>query len=101
MKKLLLLTAFFIPVSFATAEELPLPPIPPEHPPAADAAPIPNVNARAPVTPTSSKPSVNVTMYRAPMYDPGVGFTPGSRYQSSEDRKPIQTPGFSVSVPIE
>jgi len=87
--------------SVALADDLPLPPLPPEHPPVAEAAPVPNVDAEAPAAPTSEKPSVNIKMYRASMYDPGVGFTPGSRYQSSEDRKPIQTPGFSVNVPLK
>ena len=32
---------------------------------------------------------------------PSVGFAPGSRYQTTEDRKPIQTPGFSISVPLK
>jgi hypothetical protein len=101
MRALLLLAAISVSGSRAMAEDLPVPPIPPEHPPLADAAPVPNVNAEAPVTPTSGKPSVNVTVYRVTLYDPSMGFVPGSRYQSSEDRKPIQTPGFSVSVPLE
>jgi hypothetical protein len=89
------------PCSFATAEGLPIPPIPPEHPPIAEAAPVPDVNAEAPVAPASDEPSVNVKVYRATMYDPGVGFAPGSRYQTTEDRKPIQTPGLSISVPLK
>jgi hypothetical protein len=101
MRKRLLLVVFTANASFAMAEDLPLPPLPPEHPPQAEAAPVPNVDAQAPVTPTSESPSVNMKMYRASMYDPGVGFAPGSRYQSSEDRKPIQTPGFSVDVPLK
>jgi hypothetical protein len=101
VRSALVLAAIIMPCSLATAESLPVPPIPPEHPPLADAAPVPNVNAEAPVTPASDKPTVNVTVYRIRLYDPSVGFGPGSRYQSSEDRKPIQTPGFSVSVPLK
>lgn len=101
MRRLLLLAAIITPCSFAMAADLPVPPVPPEHPPLADAAPVPNVNAEAPVAPTSDKPSLNVRMYRAKMYDPGEGFVPGSRYQSSEDRKPIQTPGLSIDVPLK
>ena len=82
------------------AEELPLPPLPPVHPPLAEVAPVPNVDARVPVTAASDAPSFDVRLYRARPYAPGMGFAPGSRYQTNEDRKPIQTPGISVSVPL-
>jgi hypothetical protein len=85
----------------ALAENLPVPPIPPEHPPVAEVAPTPNVDARAPVAPASASPTFDVRLFRASPYDPGMGFAPGSRYQTSEDRKPIQTPGVSISVPLE
>jgi hypothetical protein len=87
--------------STSMAEDLPVPPVPPSIPPIADAAPVPNPDAAEPATPTSDAPSVNVRMYRARTYDPSVGFVPGSRYESSEDRKPIQTPGLSISVPLK
>jgi hypothetical protein len=101
MKTFLVIAAFMAAATVALAEELPVPPMPPDHPPEADAAPVPNLNAQAPVAPESEKPSLNMKMYRASMYSPGVGFTPGSRYQSSEDRKPIATPGFSIDVPLK
>jgi hypothetical protein len=101
MRILLTLTVLMGVGSPAIAEELPVPPIPPRIPPIADAAPVPNPDAEAPATPSSDEPSVNVQLYRARMYDPSVGFVPGSRYQSTEDRKPIQTPGFSISVPLK
>ena len=96
-----LLVALVTPFSFAMADDLPVPPAPPDHLPLADAAPVPNADAEAPVAPTSAEPSVNIRLYRANIYDPGVAFVPGSRYQSSEDRKPIQTPGLSISVPLK
>jgi hypothetical protein len=85
----------------AMADDLPVPPIPPRQPPLADIAPIPDVDVRAPIVPASSGPSVDVRLFRARPYDPGMGFTPGSRYQTNEDRKPIQTPGLSVRVPLQ
>jgi hypothetical protein len=87
--------------SAAMAEDLPIPPIPPEHPPLADTAPMPNADAQAPVVAASNEPSFDVRLYRARPYDPGMGFTPGSRYQDSEERKAIQTPGFSINVPLK
>ncbi len=101
MKMFLLLSTFMICGSLAMAEDLPVPPIPPDIPPLADAAPVPNIDAQAPVTLTPDQPSVNVRLYRAKTYDPSAGFVPGSRYQSTEDRKPIQTPGFSINVPLK
>lgn len=87
--------------SRAFAEDLPVPPIPPMIGLTSEAAPVPNANAQAPNVPASDKPSIAMKLYRAQTYDPGVGFAPGSRYQTSEDRKPIQTPGFSVTVPLK
>jgi hypothetical protein len=82
------------------AEELPVPPIPPASPPGDVTAPVPDLNAQAPFTPTPEQVSVAVRMYRSKAPDPSRCFAPGSRYESTEDRNPIQTPGFSVSVPL-
>lgn len=101
MRKLIWLMAFIPVASLAMAGEVPTPPIPPENPRVGEAAPVPDVDAAAPVSPASEKTSVFVKLYRNRTYDPSVGFVPGSRYQTSEDRKPIQTPGFSVSVPLK
>ena len=95
-----LLVCLMILGSPALAEELPIPPIPPENPPMAEAAPTPDFDARAPVTPASERPSVDVRLYRSDAPAPGFGFAPGSRFQTAEDRKPIQTPGISVTVPL-
>lgn len=85
----------------ALAKNLPVPPIPPAQPPSNDAAPVPNPDAAAPASIESGEPTLAVTLYRARSFDPSVGFAPGSRYQSSEDRKPIQTPGISITVPLK
>jgi hypothetical protein len=95
-----LLVAFLTTGRFAMAEVFPVPPVPPAHPPVSEAAPVPNFDAAGPLAPLSDKPSVYVKLYRNSMYDPSVGFVPGSRFQTTEDRKPIQTPGFSISVPL-
>jgi hypothetical protein len=79
--------------------DLPIPPLPPDHPPIDVAAPVPNADAHGPAEPLSKDAKVGVELYRAPHYDPSLGFAPGSRFQTSEDRKPIQTPGISVRVP--
>lgn len=94
-------TLTFATVTLATgAAELPVPPRPPARPPSGETAAVPNLDAHAPVAPASDKPSIGVKLFRARTYDPSLGFAPGSQYQTSEDRKMIQTPGFSVSVPL-
>lgn len=82
-------------------QELPLPPTPPADYPLSAAAPVPDDSVRGPLAEVSSGPSVALRFYRIPMFEPGDGFTPGSRYQTPEDRKAVQTPGFSVSVPLK
>jgi len=83
------------------AEQLPIPPIPPAHPNIGETAPVPNFYARGPLPLVSNSPTLDVRLFRNRPYETGMGFTPGSRYLTSEDRKPIQTPGLSISVPLQ
>jgi hypothetical protein len=87
--------------SAAFAEDLPVPPLPPDNPPLDQSAPIPNRDARVPFNADSERARVDVKFYRAAPPETSLGFAPGSRFQSTEDRKPIQTPGFLVSVPMQ
>ncbi|WP_428485853.1 hypothetical protein [Rhodopila sp.] len=93
-------TAEGVTAGRAIGTALPLPPLPPDDVPVTEIAPVPDRDVAAPIAPPSEQPSLNVKMYRSKSYDPSLGFTPGSRYQSSEDRKAIQTPGLSLSVPL-
>ena len=95
------LAVFMALGSAAFAEQLPLPPTPPNGPDVSEAAPVPNVDAQAPSIPVSEEPSINVKLYRARTFDTSAGFAPGSRFQTSEDRKPIQTPGLAITVPLK
>lgn len=92
---------FAATLSATMQNELPEPPMPPDTIPMGDSAPVPNVDARAPAVVASEAPRLDVKLYRSRPFDPSLGFAPGSRYQSTEDRKPIQTPGFSISVPLK
>ncbi len=94
------LAAIILLAPVARADELPIPPIPPAHPRLGEIAPVPDPDASAPVPVAPDGPTVNVRLYRARPYEPGMGFAPGSRYQPREDRKPIPPPGFSISVPV-
>ena len=83
------------------AKDLPTPPIPPSLAPGSTAAPIPDSGVDAPPIAADAGPTIALKFYRAQTYDPSMGFAPGSRYSTTEDRRPIQTPGFSVSVPLK
>lgn len=95
-----LLLAGLLTLAAAPETNLPIPPMPPPHPPTDTAAPVPDDNAHAPVTVADGDPQVRLELYRLHRYDGSQGFLPGSRYESTEDRRPIQTPGLSVSVPL-
>jgi len=80
---------------------LPLPPMPPDHLAVTEDAPVPDADARAPAPTQVQGAKVSLEMYRASRFDPSLGFAPGSRFQTAEDRKPIQTPGVSVRIPLK
>jgi hypothetical protein len=80
---------------------LPLPPPLPTDPPADEAAPMPDEALRSPGRTVRDATGFALRMY--PMQDLGTGegFIPGSAYQSPEQRKPMQTPGFMVTMPLQ
>lgn len=84
----------------ASSIGLPEPPMPPMHPPTDMLAPVPDDNLRAPLVVAGDDAQVKLRLFRMQRYDYSRGFLPGSRYESSEDRKTIQTPGLSLSVPL-
>ncbi len=101
--RILIRTALLVIVmgQWSLARELPIPPIPPMDHPSSVPAPVPDDNVQGPIAEARTSPSVALRFYRAPVYAPGAAFAPGSQFQTPEDRKPIQTPGFSVSVPLK
>jgi hypothetical protein len=83
---------------------LPEPPIPPAHPPTAQSAPIPNPDAQAPLSTEQQGARVSVQDFRVDHFGQllgnTLGYTPGSRFETSEDKRPIQTPGVAVHLPL-
>jgi hypothetical protein len=79
---------------------LPLPPIPPAHPPTDQSAPIPDREAQGPPEDGAQGPRVGVRDFRVRRYNQGLGYVPGSQYETNEDKRPIQTPGLAVQVPL-
>jgi hypothetical protein len=40
------------------------------------------------------------TDFRSPNVDANAGYPYGSQYRTPEDQQPIQTPGFTVTIPL-
>jgi hypothetical protein len=79
----------------------PVPPNPHASTQLATPAPMPNRDARPPPDPNSSPHTkVSVTDFRPPKVDTDAGFPYGSRFRSPKDIQPIQTPGFTVAIPL-
>jgi hypothetical protein len=97
----ILLLALLLAAGPAVGEVLPEPPKPPERIPDPDLAPTPDRDARSDLRAPSQRAGVELKVFRPPSYDAGLAFTPGSRFRSPEERKPMQTPGVSFTVPIE
>jgi hypothetical protein len=85
----------------APAPSLPVPPIPPAQPQAAQSAPVPNPDARAPPDRSAGGTQVGLTDFRLDRDNQSMGYSPGSQFQTSEDRRVVQTPGLTVRVPLQ
>ena len=97
-----ILAASLIVLATAAASPiLPVPPIPPRHPPNAQFAPMPDPNLRAPLSNADRGTQVGISDFRLRGFDQSLGYSPGSHYQSSEEKRPIQTPGLTVRVPLQ
>jgi len=79
---------------------IPLPPPLPTDPPTDRAAPMPNANLFAPSARSNDGDRFALRIYPMQNYNTGDGFIPGSAYEPPEERKPLQPPGFMVTVPL-
>jgi hypothetical protein len=93
--------ALLVTTGASPVRSLPLPPIPPAHPPVDRLAPVPNLDARAPLPDSPQGTRVVVNNFRYRNYDQSMGYTPGSQFQSSEEKRVIQTPGILMRVPLQ
>jgi hypothetical protein len=83
------------------SRNLPVPPIPPPHPPPAQPAPMPDLDATGPGPSGSQGPRVMLQDFRIDRFYQGLGYSPGSHFETSEDKRPIQTPGVTVQLPLQ
>jgi hypothetical protein len=97
---ILLLTAAGPVKRGAPTPVLPVPPIPPAHVPTAQSAPIPDPDLVAPLA-GSVLPDVKFRDFRASQYATSPGYAPGSQFQTTEDKRSIQTPGVTWKVPLQ
>ena len=79
---------------------LPVPPLPPAHPPSDQAAPLPDRDIQPPRDAGSQGPQVGLRDFRIRRFDDSPGYAPGSKFENEEDKRPIQTPGLTVRVPL-
>ncbi len=96
----LLLTVAAGPAKHASPASLPVPPIPPPHPPVVQSAPVPNGDLAAPAS-ASLLPNVTFHDFRAAQYAKSLGYSPGSQFETDEDKRPIQTPGLTWRLPLQ
>jgi hypothetical protein len=97
----LVLLALVFTAGASPKHSLPVPPIPPANPPRDQSAPVPNPDVRAPTEISSQGARVGLQDFRARRFNnEGLGYTPGSQYENTEDKRAIQTPGLSVQVPL-
>lgn len=61
-------------------------------------APLPESILPVPVPAEDTK--VNVRIFSLKEQQGGLAFIPGSSYAAPEDRKPMQTPGVTFSLPL-
>ena len=81
----------------------PTPPIPQANTWTAKQTPAPTPDRDAQPPPDqNSAPHTKVTPtdFRSPKVDADAGFPNGSRFRSPEDARPIQTPGFTLTIPL-
>lgn len=84
-----------------TAIHLPVPPMPPAHPPLGQSAPVPDPDITGPLAAAPTGPQFDISNFRVRNYDRSLGYAPGSQFQTSEDKRPIQTPGLTLRVPLQ
>ena len=90
---------FSLTAPSANPEDFPVPPIPPDEPPAESAAPVPG-SAAAPNQEGSNGPLVSPGVFSQGVYGTGNGYLSGSTSQSEFSRHSPPA-GFKLNVPLQ
>ena len=62
---------------------------------------MPDRDAQAPPDGTGDGARVSVRDFRISRFNQGMGYAPGSQFETSEEKRSIQTPGLTVQVPLQ
>jgi hypothetical protein len=83
------------------SRKTPIPPNPPPSARLASPAPVPDRDAQPPPDLNSAPHTkVSVADFRPPKTDTNAALPYGARYQSPDDQRSIETPGFTVTIPL-
>jgi len=96
-----LLVGVLMTMGAAPKRPLPVPPIPPAHPPSVQTAPLPDRDLQAPAAAATTGTQLDMRNFRVPNIQQGMRYTPGSQFRTSDDKRPVQTPGLTVRVPLQ
>jgi hypothetical protein len=62
---------------------------------------MPDPDMRGPLVLAPQGAQVGLSNFRLRQHDQSLGYAPGSHFQSSEEKRVIQTPGLTVRVPLQ
>ena len=86
----------------APAEELPVPPVPPEVGTDYRAAPVPNFGMRAPgAARHEAGTEISPGFYQPKDYNIGEGYLPGSTVQGEQEHRAKPMPSLRLKVPLQ
>jgi hypothetical protein len=64
-------------------------------------APVPDPDMTGPLVPDPQGAQFSISNFRVRRPDQNLGYGPGSQFETSEDKRPIQTPGLTIRVPLQ
>jgi hypothetical protein len=64
-------------------------------------APMPNRDITGPLVLEPQGAQFSVSNFRIRRTDQSLGYGPGSQYETTEDKRPIPTPGLTIRVPLQ
>jgi hypothetical protein len=94
------LLALCITGANAREARLPVPPVPPAHPPSID-APVPNLNVPVPyIEAARTNMTLDEGINRRATPTMGEAYGPGARYKMDSDRRLFSLPGVMLRMPF-
>ena len=83
------------------ADDFPIPPIPPEHPPTDQSAPVPDTSLTAPLGPPPSQGAqLRPDFFGRKLYNNGQGYVPGSTIEGQQEQREKPIPGVNLKLPL-